>query len=155
MNGSVPPDHHAARALRAERVEQAAFLCGALLVLLAAALLQPTPSGEALTALGLPLPPTCASMQLGLPCPGCGLTRSFALGVRLDPAAFRLHRLGPLLLLLVAAQVPYRLWRLSRSARALQPDARARRERWTRRGLVGLAAALLLNWGVTLWERFG
>lgn len=144
----------AALQLRRERVHHAGFLLAALGVITAALVLQPTPSREGLSLLGVPLPPTCASMRLGLPCPGCGLTRSFVLGVRLDPEAFRLHRLGPLLLLAVVAQVPYRGWRLLRPEGPLDPDTTARRDRWIRRAVLGLVGALLLNWVVSLGQRF-
>lgn len=140
---------------RRQRVGHAAFLLVSLAVIAAAWLLEPTPARDGLTAAGVRLPSSCASMRLGLPCPGCGLTRSFVLGVRLDPEAFRLHRVGPLLLLLVAAQVPYRAWRLLRPEGRLSPEAQRRRDRLVQRGVWAVIAALLVNWAVTLVERFG
>ena len=68
---------------------------------------------------GFDVPVLCTFRRLtGLPCPGCGLTRSFVLlahGEVYD--AFRLNFLGPPLFVLVAAQVPVRAWSLFRRAR--------------------------------------
>lgn len=139
---------------RRQRIGHAAFLVAALAVMGAAWVLRPTPARDGLTAGGIQLPSTCASMRFGLPCPGCGLTRSFALGVRLDPEAFRLHRIGPFLLLLVVAQVPYRAWRLLRPEGLIGPERQERRDRWVRRGAWTIVAALVVNWVVNLFVWF-
>lgn len=90
----------------------------ALLVLGLAALLQVTPARDGVMLFGWRLPESCGTKRfLDIGCPGCGLTRSFVLGVRGDPEAFRLHPLGPALLLLVVAQVPFRAARLLRARR--------------------------------------
>lgn len=92
------------------------------------------------------LPVLCPfRLASGLPCPGCGLTRSFSALAHLDPgAAFAHHPFGPLLLVsMVVALVLKptgerldawltRLWRT---------------HRWARRGLLGVAAAWLA-WAV-------
>lgn len=78
------------------------------------------------------LPALCPFLAAtGLPCPGCGLSRSVGAATRLDlPAAFDFHAFGPLLLLatvvaLVAKPAGVRLsswlaglWARSRSGRA-------------------------------------
>jgi hypothetical protein len=64
--------------------------------------------------LGIDLPPICASRWLlGVECPGCGLTRSFvALASGQLSQSLTFHRLGWLLAVAVAAQIPYRVFAL-------------------------------------------
>lgn len=121
-------------------------LVGAAALLLLAALLQVTPAGDGVTLFGHRLPESCLVKRTsGSRCPGCGLTRSFVSGVRLDPASFRFHPLGPLLLVLVAAQLPYRGYRLWRSEPA--QDAEPRGSGRLALGVVGgLIAALVGVW---------
>lgn len=90
------------------------LLVVALAILGLAALLQVTPARDGVTVLGWQLPELCSAKRFfDLSCPGCGLTRSFVVGVRGDLAgSFALHPVGALLLLLTAAQVPYRAARL-------------------------------------------
>jgi hypothetical protein len=119
--------------------------CG---VIAAAAALRVTDGGR--VALGGPLsatlPPTCFSREvLGVPCPGCGLTRSFVhLAHGRWAASLEAHRVGWVLALTVCAQIPYRLWRLA------HPDRRA----WSAGGrklFAGALAALLVgNWAAGL-----
>lgn len=79
-----------------------------------------TPGDSALTLFGWELPPLCLSrILLDRECFGCGMTRSFTYMGHLDlDGAWRLHKLGPLLYLLVAAQIPYRAWRVARALRS-------------------------------------
>jgi Protein of unknown function (DUF2752) len=69
----------------------------------------------------LPLPQTCASRALlGLRCPGCGLTRSIIHLAEGDVhASWQNHRLGGLLALALALQIPYRLYALRWPVRPL------------------------------------
>ncbi len=62
-----------------------------------------------------PLPGSCMSReQLGIPCPGCGLTRSTIHFFHGDwQKSFQVHHLGWLAILLIVAQVPYRIWKLA------------------------------------------
>ena len=89
-------------------------LCAA--VVLAALVL--TPSPDAVALFGHEIPVTCGFRRItGWPCPGCGLTRSFAFVAHLQlVAAFRAHLLGPVLFGFVAGQVPYRAWLLYRGS---------------------------------------
>jgi hypothetical protein len=68
-----------------------------------------------------PLPETCASRTwLGVKCPGCGLTRSIIHLAEGDwRASWHAHRLGILMGLVIAFQVPYRLLALRRPERPL------------------------------------
>ena len=58
-----------------------------------------------------PLPESCTSrIWLGVKCPGCGLTRSIIHMAEGDwRASWQTHRLGILVGLVIAFQVPYRL----------------------------------------------
>ncbi len=63
------------------------------------------------------LPPACISrIVLGMPCPGCGLTRSFvALSAGDLSAAIAFNPMGPVLYLICLLQIPYRIAKCSRS----------------------------------------
>ncbi|RME20665.1 MAG: DUF2752 domain-containing protein [Deltaproteobacteria bacterium] len=95
-------------------------------VILASILL--TPSDARLALHGVEIPPLCMFKRItGHDCFGCGLSRSFTyMGHGQVANAFRMHKLGPLLYLVVAAQIPLRAravfawWRRSR-----QGDGRA------------------------------
>jgi hypothetical protein len=63
---------------------------------------------------GWSIPPLCPLRALtGLECPGCGMTRAFVfMGHAEFASAFATHKLGPALYAFVAAQVPWRVYRL-------------------------------------------
>ena len=84
-----------------------------------------TPSTEAVSLLGWEVPPLCIfSSLLGIECFGCGLTRSFTyVGNGQFEQALRMHKLGPLLYLLVFAQIPLRSWRLWKTRHPIGADA--------------------------------
>lgn len=98
---------------------------------------------------GARLPSLCVLRNTtGLPCPGCGLTRSWVDLVRGNPgASLEHHRLGWLVMLYIVAQA------VRHGAWLAAPPWRPPVERiggWLDRGLILLAAALLVNWVVTL-----
>lgn len=109
-------DHVTPPARTSRRAVDRDILIVALGVLLVAAALQVTPARDGVTLFGWRLPEVCTAKRvLGVGCPGCGLTRSFVVGVRGDLAgATRLHPLGAVLLVFTASQVPYRAARLVR-----------------------------------------
>lgn len=89
-----------------------------------------------------PLPDICQSrIWLRLDCPGCGLTRSFVhfFHGRWNES-LRMHRLGWLLALLTALQIPYRLIALN-SSRGLTLG-----KTFSQAITFGLAALLVVNW---------
>ncbi|HEX8337207.1 MAG TPA: DUF2752 domain-containing protein, partial [Pyrinomonadaceae bacterium] len=86
---------------------------------------------------------------LGIPCPGCGLTRASVALLRGDfAAAFGLHAFAPVLLLGLAAFAAAGL--LPAARREAFAGAVTRFERRTRAAYV-LAAAVLLYWSVRLF----
>jgi hypothetical protein len=120
------------------------MLVASILILAIAFLLQVRKDDQVAPALfpNCPLPSTCLSRSLfGIDCPGCGLTRSFVLLAHGDwQASLARHRLGWLLAVAVALQIPYRLTGLLR--RNKEPLGRRIPK------LFGLAliAALIGNW---------
>ena len=115
-----------------------------LMALIAAPLLQVYPN-ERVGVRGHPdllLPPTCMSRTLfGVDCPACGLTRSFVHLASGDwIASVQCHRLGWLLMLVAAIQVPYRLAILLGARRVLLHE---RLGLWIGRILIAL---LIGNW---------
>jgi len=71
----------------------------------------------------VPLPPSCVSREVfGVPCPGCGLTRSFVyLAHGRFQDSWHAHHIGWLMALATIVQIPYRCWCLRRSDRQILP----------------------------------
>ena len=123
-------------------------------ILFAALLLIPARPGDPLRIGGNAVPNVCLLRQAsGLPCPGCGLTRSLVAGVHADWAgSLAHHRMGLLVLGYLVLQSLARLaWlgmrrlrdRLTVLCRALDVS------------LVPLLLLLVLNWIPTLVGVFG
>jgi hypothetical protein len=119
------------------------MLCLAAFVIAVAFCLRFSPGG----ALRLPwsdvaLPTICSSRLLfGVECPGCGLTRSFvALAGGDFLQSYRFHRVGWLVALAVAIQIPYRMFALRELRQRLVPRP------WLAWLGYSLIAALILNW---------
>ena len=93
-----------------------------------------------------PLPQACFSRSwLGLPCPGCGLTRSIIqLAQGNWRASWQEHRLGAFMAVVITLQIPYRLLALRRPDRPLLTD------RWQAALGYALIAVLVGNWLVDL-----
>lgn len=91
------------------------------------------------------MPPTCLSREvLGIPCPGCGLTRSFVeLGHGRFFESLSQHRMGWILAFAVAFQIPYRIVVLHQRKNTLFNPVLAK---WISGVLIFL---LFANW---LWE---
>ena len=89
-----------------------------------------------------PLPESCTSRTwLGVKCPGCGLTRSIIHMAEGDwRASWHAHRLGILMGVVIAFQVPYRLLSLRR------PEHPLIAPRWQAVLGYALIALLFANW---------
>lgn len=141
MNGGVAAPTREERALRLGLVLLFAFLVAV------AALLRPTPPGaeSGLTVAGLRVPEVCALYRTtGIPCPGCGLTRSWVSAVHGDlGASLAHHSLGWLVLLYVLAQAArHGSW-------LALPGQRGRIERFGARldrGVIALGVLLFVAW---------
>ncbi|MFW6131667.1 MAG: DUF2752 domain-containing protein [Candidatus Aminicenantaceae bacterium] len=75
-----------------------------LFIIVGALVLTPPEIGSSqLKLLGIPLPQTCSFRNLtGIPCPGCGLSRSLVAALHEDLSnSFHYHRLGIITLLYV------------------------------------------------------
>jgi hypothetical protein len=107
------------------------------------------PSGDFIKVGPWTLPSVCTFRQMtGIPCPGCGLTRSIVAAVHGDwIASYAYHRLGPIVLVYLAMQLAYRLtWLAVEPFRA----AISRAGRIIDLALIPLMALLFLNWIPTL-----
>lgn len=89
-----------------------------------------------------PLPQTCASrIWFGMRCPGCGLTHSIIHLAEGDlRASWHNHRLGSVMALLIAFQIPYRWLALRHPGRSLIPT------RWHAVFAYTLIVLLVANW---------
>jgi uncharacterized protein DUF2752 len=95
----------------------------------------------------LGLPPCTFRDKLGMPCPSCGMTTSFAFLVRGDLwNSLRANAVGTLLALVCLAFVPWSaacvVWKRSLFIRSMELTLI-----WM---LVGFMALLLLRWGIVL-----
>lgn len=90
----------------------------------------------------LTLPETCVSREwFAVPCPGCGLTRSFIeLAQGHFAKSWHHHRMGWVLALATLFQFPYRWYALRRAGAKLLPPSSTK---WMGISLIGL---LVLNW---------
>ena len=129
------------------------MLAIALLTLVAALLLE-VRADDRVALAGLPshpLPETCGCrVALGIPCPGCGLTRSFVhLAHGRWVQSWHAHHLGWLLATTLLFQLPYRFAALRWPARQFLG------QRF--RGCFGplLIALLIANWLIALAEIAG
>ena len=99
-----------------------------------------------------PLPGTCTfRTATGLPCPGCGLTRSFiSMGHGQFRDAWSYNPAGFLFFLVVAFQIPYRIYQIRRIRRGQDQHRFARIDNWI---LILLVIALIVQWLCALVAR--
>lgn len=98
---------------------------------------------------GIPLPQTCQFRALtGIPCPGCGLTRSLTAAVhgRIGDS-FRHHRLGAMTLVYILVQFFHRLGLILLPVFWLRTFGAGK---ILDRGIIVLAVLFGLNWIATL-----
>ena len=122
--------------------------CGAILS--GALLISPvSPTSPRLTLFSWGLPSTCSFYNLtGLPCPGCGLSRSMVAAAHGDLAgSWDHHRLGALTLFYVLLQLLFRIGMLTAPAVTRQLLGGGT---WLNRGLIVLAVLFGINWVTSL-----
>jgi hypothetical protein len=111
------------------------------------------PSGDTITFGRFTFPTICTFRQAtGVPCPGCGLTRSVVAATHGDwSASYRYNRLGPIVLLYLMMQILYRIaWLFLEPLRA----GISRAGRVIDTALIPLMVVLFLNWIPTLIGTF-
>ncbi len=96
-----------------------------------------------------PLPEICLARRLwGASCPGCGLTRSMICLARGEVReSFRLNAAGPMLFLLLVAQIPYRICAIHRWHSHLPPLLQSPRALWP---LGVIMTVMFLQWLIHL-----
>jgi hypothetical protein len=125
------------------------FFCSG--ILLGGLVLSPPDAGSSYLRIGpIPIPDTCSFKNLtGLPCPGCGLTRSIVAGLHGDfKASLMYHRLGLLTLAYVCLQFLYRLILIFVPPLRVHVFALGK---ILNRGIIALVVLYILNWGYTLF----
>lgn len=131
-------------------VFQATILLAAIAVIAAASLLEL----RGTTRIALPgspyvLPELCTlKRNVGIPCPGCGMTRAFVCLAHGDvAAAWRFNPVALIAFGVVVAQIPYRVVQIAR----LATTRRALELPGTPLAACVLAAALLMQWAWRIW----
>lgn len=123
---------------------------GPLAVLITAALLSPAGEGHG-THTQLGLPPCGFLVYTGYPCPGCGLTTSFAHMVRLEVfGAFHANPFGILLFLCTAAMIPLALVGMIRRMPVIDTLDRLHAEKIA----IVLSVLSIVVWGVKVATQY-
>jgi hypothetical protein len=124
------------------------FFCAG--ILLSGLVLSPPSAGSPHMSIGqIPIPDTCSFKNLtGLPCPGCGLTRSIVVAMHCDfGASLMYHRLGLLTLVYILLQFFYRVGTITFPTKTTRIFGSST---ILNRGIIALAILYALNWGYTL-----
>ncbi len=119
-------------------------------ILAAALIITPTKNESSYLKIGsIPLPDTCIFHNLtGLPCPGCGLSRSIVAAAHGEIInSFSHHLLGLLTLVYILLQFIFRLGWILFPKYGLRFN---RTRRYLDRSIIGLAILFGLNWILTL-----
>jgi hypothetical protein len=136
--------------IKSELAPNLVILLACSCILLGVFVLAPPAAGSHSIAVGrIVLPETCIFKNLtGLPCPGCGITRSMTSAVRGDiSGSFSYHKLGLLTLIYILSQFFLNLGLvfISRFRNRLQDIGR-----YLNTGIIFLAALFFINWIFTL-----
>lgn len=146
LHGAGSPPRSGARTWRGEWWLRVGLLALCLGLPAGAALFAPAEPGDGgLTLAGRSLPEVCALKRTtGVPCPGCGLTRSWVSAVHGDLAGSLAHHpLGWLILAYALAQgARHGAWLALPARRGTVERLGARLDR----GIIPLAALLFLAW---------
>ncbi len=142
------PDNVSAGAVRLADVRSfhvAVLLASAAVLTLSMVLSTSGQTKVLIPLLGIPMPELCTWNRLtGWDCPGCGLTRSFVcVGHGQLLRAFTFNPVGPILFLLMTAQIPYRIVQLVRIRLGKTPFALGRLE--TQIG-IAILVAIMVQW---------
>jgi hypothetical protein len=135
------------RPATANRASHFVILITCASILLAASLLET--AGDFIKVGPWTLPSVCSfRLMTGIPCPGCGLTRSIVAAVHGDwVASYAYNRMGPVVLVYLLLQTACRItWLSVERFRA----AAARAGRLLDWALIPLLVLVLLNWIPTL-----
>jgi hypothetical protein len=129
-----------------DRLLWAGLAAASLFVLVASRLLTPAPEGAG-THIALGLPPCGFLLWSGLPCPGCGLTTSFAHLARAQLApALAANPLGLPLFALTAALLPFSTLRAYQGTSLVRELERLHADR----AALVLVLTLLASWAARL-----
>jgi len=145
VQGTVPGASFASPAWlsRGERGIALVVAVAALSILLVAARLEPSPTGVG-THQQLMLPPCTWPLAVGLPCPACGMTTSFAHAANADLlSSFVAQPAGAMLALATAGAAVLGFFAAFTGTRVLPVLAPLA----SKRALVVFVAVLLLSWG--------
>lgn len=146
MSGVLP----ASACRGAEPLYHVMWLALAAGVLMAAAVLSIQGGSQIVVpVIDQPLPELCSFKRMwGLPCPGCGLTRSCVALVHGELAtSWTYNPAGVMIVLLLAFQLPFRLlqlWRIHRGSAAISLGLAVPLT------LLGLTALLIGHWAVRI-----
>lgn len=139
---------------RSDRMVNFIIIIYCLCIIAGSLILAPPEQHSSNLRLGaLYVPSTCSFRNLtGIPCPGCGLTRSMVAVAHGDlDAGFYYNRLGPLVLAYILLQLMYRFIRLALPTKQLFIN---RFGRYLNRGIAILCVLFLINWISTLVSYF-